>query len=105
MVSIVASIVPDLKVSSLYSTVQYGHNKWKKANKDDKNPTWRRILDAVLSSYPLLRRVCWPRLKNVMNLLGEHRYDGVYSYPTHVLQAIAQEASGEVSSERHHLPS
>jgi hypothetical protein len=53
MVSIVASIGfnrgfnSDLKVSSLYNI---GHNKWKALLstklqfKDDKNPTWRRIL-------------------------------------------------------------
>jgi hypothetical protein len=61
MVSIVASIVI-LK----YNT---SHNKWKALLptklqfKDDKNPTWHRILDAVGCSFPLLRRVCWPALE------------------------------------------
>jgi hypothetical protein len=56
----------DLKVSSMYNT---GHNKWKVPLptklqfKDDKNPTWRRVLDAVGCSLPLLRRVCWPTLE------------------------------------------
>jgi hypothetical protein len=31
--------------------------------KDDKNPKWRRILDAVGCSFSLLRRVCWPAIE------------------------------------------
>jgi hypothetical protein len=67
MVSIMASIVnSDFKVSSLYNT---SYNKWKVLLptklqfKDDKNPTWHRILDAMGCSFPLLRRVYWPAFK------------------------------------------
>jgi hypothetical protein len=56
----------DFKVYSLCNT---GHNKWKALLptklqfKDDKNPTWLRILDVVGCSFPLLRRVYWPVLQ------------------------------------------
>jgi hypothetical protein len=65
MISIVASIVIS-KFLHCTILVTISGKRFFQQNfnfKDDKNPMWRRILDAVGCSFPLLRRVCWPVLE------------------------------------------